>query len=365
MNVYRRNVLIGLFVLGGLIATGILIGKVGEASEIPRRGYVVNATFDKVIGMREGLDVTLAGVSVGRVKRVDLRNRAVPSEGAIVAMEIRSEFDVPSGSTATVVQPLMGQPTVNIVTPATPTASLPRDGTALLPGEQLNPLSQIIDPKMMSVVEKTTEQVGQLAAALTPAARDLHVLMQKRTTAEVDLATRAATEPGVPTSQEVTANLYTAVERMHNVLARIEAVVGDPAVQSNFKDALANLRVASEDARQASAGFRTFSQQAQQTAAKADAVLVKLDATLDTTQRNIDELGQSLLSNSDKMSKLFDNFILASRSLAEGQGTLGMLLRDPKFYEELLLTVRRLKDAAADLQVLIRTWQKQGLLGAR
>lgn len=366
MSEYRRNIIIGIFVLGGLTALGILIVKFGEATTVLRTGYEVQARFNRVMGMREGLDVTLAGVSVGRVKRVDLLDRQAPNEGAVVVLEVRSEFSVPSQSVATVVQPLMGQPTVNIVPPPAPTPPVPRDGTAMLPGEQLNPLSQIIDPRMMATVEKTTARIGQLAEALTPAAHDLHVLLQKRTTDEVDAARIAATRPGEPpTTQEVTANLYTAVQRLNNVLERVETVVGDPAVQNNFKEGIANLHAASEDARQAAAGFREFSQQAREVGTKVDALTVKMDATLDTTRRNIDELGKSLLANSDKMSKLFDYFILASRDMAEGEGTLGMLLRDPKLYEEVLLTVRRLKDAATDLQALIRTWQKQGLLGAR
>jgi phospholipid/cholesterol/gamma-HCH transport system substrate-binding protein len=365
MSERSRNIGIGIFVLGALIAIAILIVKFSETTELFGTGYKVSAAFSKVLGMRDGLEVALAGVSVGRVLRVDLRNRHDPSEGAVVVMEIRDQFMIPSGSTATVVSPLMGQPMVNIVPPAQPTPPVPRDGTAMLQGEQLNPLSQIIDPKTMATLEQTTAQVGQLAAALAPAARDLHELLEKRTIAEVNAAHRAATMPAsAPSTQEVTANLYTAVQRLQDVLARIDAIVGDPAVQSNIKEAIANIHAASADAREAAAGFRTFSQQAQQAATKADASLAKLDATLDATHRNIDELGKSLLANSDKMSKMFDNFIMVSHELAEGKGTLGMLLNDPQFYEELLLTVQRLKAAAVDLQVLIRTWQKQGLLGS-
>ena len=39
--------------------------------------------------------------------------------------------------------------------------------------------------------------------------------------------------------------------------------------------------------------------------------------------------------------------------LAEGKGTMGMLLRDPKFYDELMLTIKRLGTAALEFQVLI------------
>ena len=55
-----------------------------------------------------------------------------------------------------------------------------------------------------------------------------------------------------------------------------------------------------------------------------------------------------------------DYFASAGRDLAEGQGTLGLMLRDPKFYEELFLTVERLAAAAQDLQVTVRQWRDAG-----
>ena len=361
MTQRTQKVWIGIFVLGGLVATGVLILKFGYAVGILRQSYIVNAVYEKVIGVREGMEVTLAGIQVGRVKQVDLKDRSQPNEGAVVAMEIQSKFTIPSGSTAEMIQPIMGQPTININPPAVITPPVPQNGTALLKGVQLNPLGTLLPPEMMTKVATTTVEIGQLAAALTPAANDLHELMQKRTVEQIQ--TQPATGPAG--QERLTANLYTAVERLQNVLAHLDAVIGDPAVQSNFKDTLTNLRAASEDARQAAAGFRSFSDQAKQTATKADGVLTKLDATIDDTHKNIEELGKSLLANSDRMAKMLDNFVLASRDMATGQGTIGMLLRDPKFYEELLLTVRRLKEATTDLQALIRTWQKEGLLGAR
>ncbi len=81
MKDYQRNALIGLFVLGGLVAMGVLIVKFGEATGILHSGYTVYARFERVTGMREGLDVSLAGMQgVGRVTRVDLVNRDIADQ---------------------------------------------------------------------------------------------------------------------------------------------------------------------------------------------------------------------------------------------------------------------------------------------
>ncbi|UCD27573.1 MAG: MCE family protein [Planctomycetota bacterium] len=344
MSERNRNALIGAFVLGGLICLGTLIVKFGESRGLFSKRYIVNAKFERIVGVREGTDVNLAGVWAGSVFSVDLVDRFNPSEGVVVAMEIGHQFSVPRDSVATVITPLMGQSAINIIPPIPHTEPLPQDGTAEIQGVVKNPLETVIDPKFMDALEKTTNQFGALAEALTPAAKAVTELLEKRTIEDVEAA---KTED----KEEVTANLYTAVERLHNVLKHIDTVLGDPQVQSNFKDTLVNFKAASEDAKIAVDGFRKFSENAQQLATN--------------TEKAINNLSEKMTTNADKLSRLLDYFISASRDLAEGEGTMGMLLRDPKMYEALMLTIQRLGEAASELKVLVKQWQNEGLLSAR
>jgi phospholipid/cholesterol/gamma-HCH transport system substrate-binding protein len=343
----RRNVLIGLFVLGGLAGLGILIVKFGESKRWFGQQYIVFAKFDRITGVREGTEVLLAGVSVGNIRKIELAVRERPNEGVLVAMEIAKEFPLPKGSVATVETALMGQARINVMPPLESTDPLPMDGTGMIHGKIVNPLEQVIDPRMMATLEKTTAQIGKLAETLTPAAEDIHNLLRQVTTKEVD-------------TQGVTANFFTAVERLHNVLKHFDTVLGDPNVQSNVRDTVANLKASSDELKLAIEGFKKLSESTQKTAASAQLVVDKLSTTVDTTQKHIDDLGKSLISNSDRLSKLLDYMVVAGRDLAEGKGKLGMLLRDVRFYEELLLTIQRLGLAAADMQVVIKQWQDSG-----
>ena len=110
--------------------------------------------------------------------------------------------------------------------------------------------------------------------------------------------------------------------------------------------------------------LKVFSEDAQKTAAGARQVVAKVDATVDTTHQYIDDIGRKLLASTDQLSKLLDNLNSVSRDAAEGQGTVGMMLRDPHLYDELMLTIQRMGDAAAEMKVLIKQWEKQGLLSA-
>lgn len=365
MTDHRRNVLVGVFVLGGLICFGALLVKFGESRFLfLSKGYIITARFDTVSGVREGTEVRLAGVQVGRVLSVELKNARNPTEGVIAQIEVRGKYDIPVGWTAFVETPLMGQAVINIlpptgripvVIPPQQVAFLPKDGTAQpLHGELVNPLEKIVNPQFMATIEKTTAQIGVLAEALTPAANAVTQLLEFRPVSLID-------DPNKPAN--VTANLHTTIERLHNVLKHMETALGDPESQSNFKVALANIRIASEEAKLAVAGFKNFSGGLQVVTTQASDVLMNVNQTVTLTRDQIDVLGRKLAGNMDQLSRLLDQMIATGQNLNEGPGAVPMLLRDPKLYEELMLTVRRLGAAAEELRVLVKQWQKGGLLG--
>lgn len=365
MSDQRRNALVGLFVLGGLICFGVLLVKFGESRFLfLSKGYVITARFDTVSGVREGTEVRLAGVQVGRVLSVDLKDSNNPTEGVIARIEIRGKYDIPIGWTAFVETPLMGQSVINIlppgghipvVIPPPKMAFLPKDGSAQpLHGELVNPLERIISPQFMATLEKTTSQIGTLAEALTPAANAVTTLLEFRPISLID-------DPNKPAN--VTANLYTTVERLHSVLKHLDMVLGDPESQTNLKVALTNVREATENFKVAVGNLRQFSGQLQAAATQASDVITNVDATVTVTREHIDVLARKLAGNLDQFSRLLDQLVAAGQNLNEGQGAVPMLLHDPKFYEELMLTVRRMGAAAEELRVLVKQWQKTGLLG--
>jgi hypothetical protein len=159
----------------------------------------------------------------------------------------------------------------------------------------------------------------------------------------------------------MTANLYTAVQRLYRVLTHFDTVLGDPQVQSNVKLTVDNFRVASEGVKAAVEDLKIFGEQAKAVATAARGTMDKVDKTVVITQEHIDTLGRQLTADADKLSRMLDYFIKVGQQMAEGDGTAGMLLRDPKLYDELLLTFQRLGAAASDMQTLIREWQAQGI----
>jgi len=353
----RRNFLVGLFVFGGMLCLGVLIVLFGQSRGLFQQRYIIRARFDQITGVREGTDVNLAGIWVGNVSEVELANLERPNEGIFTYLEIDRHYAIPRDSVAEVVSPIMGQVHINIVPPGEPSEALPKDGSAIIPGKVTSPLDTVIDPKMQKTIEQTTTQIGALAEALTPAARALEQLLVTRPIEEVDAS--------IDTPEKKVANISTAIERLDRVLKHIDTVIGDPEVHSDLKVALANFRKASEQVNKAVEALQAFGEEATRTADRASNVLEKVDTTVVLSRDYIDQLGQKLLVNADRLGRALDYFAAAGRDVAEGEGTVGLLLRDPKFYDELMLTVRRLGEAAAELEVLVKQWQDRGLFGGK
>ncbi len=349
-----RNALIGLFALGGILCLTVLVMLFGQSRGLFQREYVITARFgiEQTPNLRSGTEVYLSGVLVGNVGEVRLVDLDRPSLGVMADLWIDQKYSVPKGSVADVETPLMGQSIVSIKPPVAsatqPVALLPHDGTAEIRGVTTGPLDNILNPKMQATLQKTTQQVGDLAAALTPTAEALTELLQQRSIGQVQ-------------STGVTPNLSTAVQRLYLTLTHIDEVIGNPAVRSNLELTLQNFRQASEGVKVAVGDLQQFSVQAKDVATAARGTIVKVDDTVVLTRQRIDELGGKLITDADKLSRLLDSFVQVGESLAHGEGTASQLLHNPKLYDELLLTLQRFGQAAADMQALIKQWQAGGL----
>jgi phospholipid/cholesterol/gamma-HCH transport system substrate-binding protein len=65
---------VGLFLLLGLLCLGYLSIKLGNVHIFKSSDYKVQATFSNVGGLKPLADITMAGVQIGRVESVQLKN---------------------------------------------------------------------------------------------------------------------------------------------------------------------------------------------------------------------------------------------------------------------------------------------------
>ena len=72
MNHKATEIVVGLFVVAGLLCAGYLAIRLGKLEAFGKSGYVLYADFANVAGLRRGDSVEIAGVGVGRVDSLTL-----------------------------------------------------------------------------------------------------------------------------------------------------------------------------------------------------------------------------------------------------------------------------------------------------
>jgi len=70
----RVNIVVGIFMVLGIVALGYLSIQLGRVSFLGGRGYPVTVDFPSVGGLKAGSTVEIAGVEIGRVESIGLDN---------------------------------------------------------------------------------------------------------------------------------------------------------------------------------------------------------------------------------------------------------------------------------------------------
>ena len=72
MNQTRTEIIVGIFVLAGLLCLGYLAIRLGKLEVLGSQGYNVYADFASAAGLKPGDPVEIAGVKVGKVESIAL-----------------------------------------------------------------------------------------------------------------------------------------------------------------------------------------------------------------------------------------------------------------------------------------------------
>lgn len=92
----RHDIWVGLFVLLGAAAIVFMALKAANLLTLNfDRTYTVTARFDNIGGLKIGAAVKSAGVSVGRVERIDLDGKTYRAD---VVLALRSQYQFPKDS---------------------------------------------------------------------------------------------------------------------------------------------------------------------------------------------------------------------------------------------------------------------------
>ena len=93
----KVNVVVGLFLVLGILALGYLSIRLGRVSFLGGAGYLVTADFPSVGGLKAGSGVEIAGVLIGRVEAIGLADYQ-----ARVVLRLNSDVKLQEDSIASI-----------------------------------------------------------------------------------------------------------------------------------------------------------------------------------------------------------------------------------------------------------------------
>jgi len=112
MSGYKKiEMVVGVFVLIGVYCIAWPAVELGGVGGLGHKGYELSAIFDDAGGVRKGSDVLLAGVPVGQVKAVTLKD----NEQALMLFNIDDGVQIASDATVSIrTKGLIGEKYVRI-----------------------------------------------------------------------------------------------------------------------------------------------------------------------------------------------------------------------------------------------------------
>ncbi len=233
---------VGLFVLVALILLGYMSFRVGEQGFGLKKGYPVNAVFDNATGLKKDASVQIAGVEVGRVEDISLKDGK-----ALVTLRINPDVKLEKDVRAKIKSyGLLGDKYVDIV-PGTPGDVYIADGGDIVRTEQ-----QADIDKLLSELGTIASDVMEVTASLKNSVggeqgeKNLRAIIDNTRAITEDLSrivrqNDAKLNLMVDNLSEASAEMRKAFATLNNIVEKIDSGEGTIGQLVENKDAFDNL----------------------------------------------------------------------------------------------------------------------------
>jgi len=308
-----RNTLetrLGIFVALAVIAAVLILEIVGGIERF-QRGYHLYADFNNIQDLKEGNQVKMAGVEVGRVEKISLD----PTNNKVrIAMKLKKKAVVRTDSVATVkFLGLLGQNFIALDF-GTPGGQIAEDGAHLATAEQpdLSAMMQKIDNVASGVEKLTSSFTGEKIDNLLGPFTDF--LKANREPLTLAIANFQSISTQIAQGKGSVGRLIYDDTLYNSALASV----------TNLQDAASEIKLTIADAR----GLIDQAKSGQGTIGKL---------------LNDDTLYRETTLSMQSLSEILDK-------INSGQGSVGKLINDQEFYKNARLSLQKLDKATEGLE---------------
>lgn len=353
MKEHTRNVAVGLTVLVSLVMFGGMVLMFAGWPELLQTGRVLKLKFDDTAGAKSGEWIYLSGIQVGKITSIEFVDDD-SRKGVMFVCRINSGVKLPGNIEPTITsRALMGGPYLSFQ----PTGEDRHDPVT---GEKLEYLPE----DWPEPLEGRRVFTSMLPDELTDGLKSLSNLAESLNSL---VAAPAETQPAgtQPTTQQAPPTLRGMLAKLDVALQDVHDVLGDKSNQENFKKTMAGLADASAKAADAMDALREFAVEGREKAGKtltaASQAVDKIGTLAVNTDRRLEDISKEIVNDAEKLSKVLETVNRIATKMDTGEGTVAKLVNDPKLYDNFLQASRQLSLLSAELRVLVREWEKNGV----
>ncbi|MEZ0265128.1 MAG: MlaD family protein, partial [Phycisphaerae bacterium] len=292
----RKNLAVGATVLVALLLLGGMILRFGDAPVKWFRAanhMPIVFSAETADGISNGSPISYRGVVVGKVESVGLDP---DGKAVLIRGSIDERQKVPANVEGAIRSSLIGGSASIGLVPAEPpspaataTGLLQPNATVYLHGGNGLPTREIAD---------LSKRLSSLAERLELTVRELNESgVVRKLAGTVDAIRDTVTKAGV-------------------TLDTTNKLIGDPKIQGDLKQTLANFREVSENAKSITRNL--------------DKLTVETTATVANTNKRIDEIAKSLGERLTQTAGVLEKFQSIATKIDKGEGTAGKLINDPR-----------------------------------
>lgn len=333
---FLRDLLTGLTTLAGLVGLVVMLWLFGELRDVGTTYYEFTLRLNVATGLTTTSPVALNGVRVGTVRSLTLAGD--PTQGAFVRVKVKESVRIPDNFSVYLDRGFVGETTVQLEIPNGP--SSPPAAAYVEPGavyhRHATTLFESIRAPLeepLSRIARAAEGIDKLAATYDNVGHRVSELFEPRTVAEVDA--------GKP------ANLHSTIARADQAFASANQWLMDPVLRDQAKGVVAKADRLLDTAQETADTLNKTAQNAQE---QLSAIAGKVSDTADQAGGTLRKVGEA----ADEITRL-------SGAASSGEGTMGLLIRNPDLYNSLKDAAARLERVLVELQVLIEKYRSEGI----
>lgn len=310
MSNFSAEAKVGMFVIIGLIIFGYMSMKLGNLTFTAEKGYDVEVLFDSATGLAKDVTVEIAGVEVGKVKRISLQDGK-----ALVVLRMNPGLIIRKNDIAIIrTRGILGDKYVEIM-PGSMTA-LP-----ISPGERITLTAPITD---MDVLMNTLGEVADDIRALTNS-----------------LSNVLGTEKGEATLREIVDNIKEVVSALNHTIQNnkedINKIVDN---LSTFTGTLKEIGNSNKE------DIATIIRSAKKVTGTMEPLVANLTEITEKINQGQGSIGR--LVNDDEAVENLNQVLASLREITDriknGEGTLGQLIAKDDSIQNLNKTLASLSD---------------------